>query len=383
MFGFAFRNLKSRPLRTALSLVGMAVAIVLIVGLISCSQGIRKLIKESLGQVDGLVVVLKENPDLMLSKVDESYGARLQEVRGVKVASPEIWTAAAQIEGNFAFFKGTESYKYAVAVVGVDPAVASKIERSAIFRRALVAGDYLPEGDPDAALISKEVADQFKKEVGDSFQAAGHEFRVVGIFQTGSMFFDRVLVTHIDTAREIRGIEKGQVSAFFIEPENAEDLPEVERRIENEFPELTAHTPEEMSAYASSWLERLDVFLLVITVLPIVGGAVAILNTMLMSFNERIKEFGVMRACGWTRGNLVHLVLCESAYLGLLGGVLGILLGYGGTHIVGALLAVEPVTPLWLPATCLALSTILGMAGGTYPAYKAVRMDPIRAIKYE
>ncbi len=383
MYKFAFRNLWSRPLRSALSLVGMAVAIVLVIGLVSFSQGIRKLVRESLGQVDGLIVLQKENPDPSFSLIPASLEGPIDEIDGVKVVSPELWTLALQIEGEAAFRHGQEGIKYSAVVIGMDPKKANQIERTAIFKKAIVSGRYLEEGDHGRAVLSKEIADTFKKQVGDSLEAGGHVYEIIGIFSTGSMVFDRMLITDIDTVREISKKKAGYVSSYFVEPDEGREIHEIEKAIEARFPELEAQTPDEVGALASSLMLRLDAFLLVITVLPIVGGAVAILNTMLMSFGERIKEFGVMRACGWTRRDLVGLVLFEASYLGFAGGILGVLAGYAGTALVGLALLVEPVTPTWAPVGCIFLSTLLGMAGGSYPAVKAARMDPIRAIKYE
>lgn len=127
----------------------------------------------------------------------------------------------------------------------------------------------------------------------------------------------------------------------------------------------------------------LDLFLWLLTLIGVVIALLSILNTMLMSVTERMIEFGVLRANGWTRAELLQLICWESAILGLVGGLLGCLIGWIATHILNALfpaklhLFASPGVLLF----SLTFSTFLGVIGGLYPAIWAVRMSPMAAIR--
>jgi putative ABC transport system permease protein len=113
-------------------------------------------------------------------------------------------------------------------------------------------------------------------------------------------------------------------------------------------------------------------------------GVVGIVNTMLMSTTERFAEFGVLRTNGWSRRDVLGLVTAESAYLGLLAGVVGFALAWLFTVVANQFLT---STGLSLSITAgnaargLLLAVVMGMIGGLYPAWKASRMVPMAAIR--
>ena len=139
----------------------------------------------------------------------------------------------------------------------------------------------------------------------------------------------------------------------------------------------------EFQAVAGQVLGTVDMLLLLIISLALIVGSVGILNTMLMSTTERFAEFGILRTNGWSRGDVLHLVLAESVCLGLLAGVLGCLLALGGVTVVnrylehGLQLALTP----GLLALGLGLAAALGTLGGLYPAWRASRLAPMETIR--
>ena len=118
--------------------------------------------------------------------------------------------------------------------------------------------------------------------------------------------------------------------------------------------------------------------------LALLVGVVGIINTMLMSTSERFVEFGVLRTNGWSRSNLLALVTLESAYLGLLSGVVGIVLAVVGVMAVNHFAdmgSIRLTMPPWLFALGISLSVITGTLGGLYPAWRAARLVPMDAIR--
>jgi len=141
---------------------------------------------------------------------------------------------------------------------------------------------------------------------------------------------------------------------------------------------------------ADDWAEQfdnftadLDLFLTLMTGIGVVIAVLSIVNTMLMSVTERRIEFGILRANGWSHGHVLRLVTFESALLGIVGGVLGAALGWCATHVVNWCFPerVHLYAGPGLLAFSLAFSTLLGMAGGVYPAWLAARLSPMEAIR--
>jgi putative ABC transport system permease protein len=124
-----------------------------------------------------------------------------------------------------------------------------------------------------------------------------------------------------------------------------------------------------------------------ISILAIAVGGVSVLNTMLMSVLERTREIGVLRALGWRRRRVLGLVVQESLILAELGGAAGVLVAFGLSALLRALPMIgESMLADWAPAVFLravAVATLLGLVGGLYPAYRATRLQPIEALRYE
>ncbi len=112
-------------------------------------------------------------------------------------------------------------------------------------------------------------------------------------------------------------------------------------------------------------------------------GGIVIMNILLASFNERIREVGTRKALGATGMHIMAQVLVESVLVTLLGGFLGLLLGVGFTHAIAALIQQPVALSAGMLVTGLSFAVAVGLVFGIYPAVKAARLDPIEALRYE
>jgi putative ABC transport system permease protein len=146
---------------------------------------------------------------------------------------------------------------------------------------------------------------------------------------------------------------------------------------------VEVRSPDDWAGEFKRFSEDLDLFLLLMTSIGVTIAFVGIVNTMLMSVTERFIEFGILKANGWSNGEVLRLIAYESALLGLAGGVVGSVLGWIITQLINARwptrihLYASPQLLLF----SLGFSTILGVVGGLYPALRASRMMPMDAIR--
>ncbi len=395
---FAWRNLLTRPVRTALALIGLSIPILGVMGLFSLSGGLRNMVGDTLSRVEGLMVLRENAPSPVLSTLSASLGADLKTLKGVREVAPEVWGIAPNIEGrnmiSGLLSRGAGSLLDQPVIQGQD-IVAHLHLKSAVYPRALREkgeGRFLNASDIGKrnVVISRKVARDYAKDkgaprkVGDSINIGGKAFTIVGLYETGSMIFDTVMVMDISTARALLNVSKETVSSYYIEAENPSENDAIGATIEKEHPGVEARSMNEFMSNFGALMGQVDKLLLMTVSLALLVGVVGIINTMLMSTSERFVEFGVLRTNGWSRSNLLTLVTLESAYLGLLSGVVGCVLAVAlvaGINQFAEAGGVRLTMPPWLFALGIGLSVVTGTLGGLYPAYRAARLQPMDAIR--
>jgi putative ABC transport system permease protein len=393
---FALRNLRTRPLRTALALIGLSVPILGVLGLFSVSQGLRNMVGDTLSQVTGVMLVRENTPSPALSELPAALEPKIRAVPGVRVVAPEFWKIAPPVEGK-GFMVGVASGKSLVGSMLEQPVIQGQdipshaLLSSAVFPRALKEGRFLKpddQGKPNV-VISRKIArdhpraDGKPRQLGDVIHIAGKPFNIVGLYETGSMLLDVVIVMDIGSARKLFDAPESMVSSYYVEANDPTNNDAVAAAIEKAVPGVDARSMQEFSANFGALMGSVDTFLMMTVSLALVVGVIGIINTMLMSTSERFTEFGVLRTNGWSQGNILTLVTLESGYLGLLSGIVG--------DALAALLAVlanrflsgglQLMLPPWLFALGLGLALVTGTLGGLYPAWRAARLVPMDAIR--
>jgi putative ABC transport system permease protein len=394
---FAWRNLLTRPIRTFLALVGLSIPVLGVLGLFALSNSLRNLVGDTLGGIQGLVVLSDNALSPVLSNLPASLPDELTKMPKIRAVAPEIWGLAPSVEGRgmiAGMFTGKQTSIFDQPVIAGQDIQAHRNLRSAIFPKALRdrgEGRFLQPGDEGQPniVISRKIAREHPdangqpRKVGDTLHISGKPFKIVGIYETGSMLLDVVILMDITTARQVLN-RPGGLSTIYVEGDDPAQNDALAAAIEMAHPGFDARSMDEAQANFSSLMGQIDTFLLMTVSLALVVGVVGIVNTMLMSTTERFAEFGVLRTNGWSQGNILALVTLESAYLGLLAGVVGCALACAGAAVVNQFASggIHVGMPLSLWALGLGLSIATGTLGGLYPAWRAARLVPMEAIRF-
>jgi putative ABC transport system permease protein len=394
---FAWRNLLTRPIRTFLALVGLSIPVLGVLGLFALSNSLRNLVGDTLGGIEGLVVLSDNALSPVLSNLPASLPDELRKMPKIRAVAPEIWGLAPSIEGRgmiAGMLTGKQISIFDQPVIAGQDIAAHQNLRSAIFPKALREhgeGRFLQPGDEGQPniVVSRKIAREHPdkngrpRKVGDTLNISGKPFKIVGIYETGSMLLDVVILMDIGTARQLLNRPEG-LSTIYVEGDDPRQNDALVAAIEKAHPGFDARSMNEAQANFSSLMGQIDTFLLMTVSLALVVGVVGIVNTMLMSTTERFAEFGVLRTNGWSRGNILALVTLESAYLGLLAGLAGCALAWCGAtianHFASGGIHVGMPPSLW--ALGIGLSIATGTLGGLYPAWRAARLVPMEAIRF-
>ncbi len=410
MLLFAWQNLITRPTRTFLAVLGLTIPIIAILGLFSLTHGIRTLMGNTLARMNGLMVMRANSPAPVFSNLPASMVDDMRKIPGSRIVAPEVWGMCPPIEGRNLLAraatrmltkKGNDRFSsFAETILVEGQQLPEHLHlKSGVFEQGLLppekgGGRFLTMDDVGKrnVLISTKIAHDYPnadgspKKVGDSILIGGKKFEVIGLYETGSLLIDTTVVMDIETARDLLNVDKKTVSAFYVEPKPDVELSELGERITKALDDVQIRTMSQFNIQVGDIMGKLELFLSLTVGLALLVGGVGIANTMLMSAMERIVEFGVMRANGWTRRNVLGLVTIESGLLGLLSGILASILAFAGVTVLNHFLTQFELqlelTPALIAASTL-VAILIAVLAGLYPAWRASRMTPMDAIRNE
>jgi len=383
VYKFAYQNLWIKKSRTLLALIGVIIAIVGVVGLISISAGLRENITGILTQIQGVVVLQDGAVDDVFSIVDMKRAAEIEKFAEVRIVAPSVGGFITSLGGKAHELRAAP-FGGALPFFGLDPAKNSQLVKGSLYNPPITRGRFLNNNDKNAVVVGKPVAEEFKINVGTTLDINGISMKVVGIYSTGSNFVDRAVMIPIEPARKFRSLQDDQAASFYVELKDPNDAEKVASKINFRYEdELKADTGAGFGEQAGSILSSLDAFFFTVSMIAILVGAIGILNTMLMSVIERTKEFGILKALGWTAKDIQKLVLFESMFMSVIGGIIGIIVGSIIVVLLGSFLGFPGLVTSDLVLLAFVLSIGLGVFGGYYPAHRAAKMDPVEAIHYE
>jgi putative ABC transport system permease protein len=353
----------------------------------------------------------------------------------VRIVHPEVWTRAHVIDGH-------PTISPPRFLFGMQIETALKLKRS-VYRDALIKGRFLEMSDRGQRniVISESIADEFSKDVGQTMRIDSDTMTVVGVYRTGSLLLDVAILCDDSLVREQGRMSVDTVCAFYVEPETPKRRDPLKKEIQDLFrgrapqawepasaldEELAAAAPnpfvrfllqlaralsfpslkmtprespgtpvdkqelpveirssDDWAAQFGKFSADLDLFLTIMTSIGVVIAVLGIVNTMLMSVTERFIEFGILKANGWSSRDVLFLIACESALLGIGGGIVGAACGWAATLIINANWPnrIHLYASPQLLVFALVFSTAVGVLGGLYPAIWASRMMPMDAIR--
>ncbi len=364
--GTTLRNLWRHRTRTALTALGVGVGIAAIVALGGITQGMIEILTGMMtGSQAELMAIEADVSDMGYSSIDQRVGARIAALPDVEAVSGVVITVASTGEMPLLIIFGYHPREFAIRH----------------FR--------IVEGQPLTArrqvIVGRQAAETLGLEVGDTLRLLESTFRVAGIYETGVGLEDSGVVIGLREAQALAG-KPHQVMWYLVKLRDPERVESVQDYLDAHFPEIDISLTSEIVEIMPD-MRTMEEMIGQISFLAMFIGAVGMLNTMLMSVLERTREIGVLRALGWRRRQVVGMILQEALALGAVGGVCGIILGlgltWGITQIpgIGGMLKASYSPELF--AQALAVALVTGAIGGLYPAWRATRMRPVEALRYE
>jgi putative ABC transport system permease protein len=357
-------SVRHRPGRAFLTALGTALGIGTIVALLAVSAGATQTAGNFIRLGPGeLGLFQKDATDPTTSVLPESLITTLRR---------QSWVSAAQ---GLALLVGRLDQSPGAVVFGAEP---NGFETS----RMVFTSGHTYTG-PNQIVLGDELAPQLHAHVGDNVALGHRRMQVVGIYHLGISEQDQGAFIPLSTAQAITG-HAGEVTTIAVKVSPGMRLPAAKRLIAAHYPGLLVITDPDEALRAGANGQLIANVTLVIVVLALLIGGIGVMNTMLMSVVERRTEFALLSAVGWSGPQVAGLVLTEGVIVSIAGAAIGVLIGIVGAqlliHALGAAPFVSPRVTGWVLGRALLIGMLIGILGGLYPAWRAARLSPARAL---
>jgi putative ABC transport system permease protein len=399
----ALESLTANKLRSGLTILGIVIGVAAVIAMVSLGRGAENTIS---GSIQGI------GTNLLF--VFRGGSADVRNPKPLTLGDAEAIAdpfSAPSVEGVAPVLQGSATVSFAgentsTMLSGVTP------EYGVVRNYKVSEGEFIREehmlGRSSVAILGTDVADKLFGRtsglVGETIRIEGQPFRVIGVLESrgGSSFSnedDQVLVPLATAqARLLRRSTRDRVDILLVQAVSAQAVPQASEevaqilrtrhRTEIGADDFTILTQQDFLDTAQTITSVLTIFLGGIAAISLLVGGIGIMNIMLVSVTERTREIGLRKALGARRFDILIQFLTESAVLSLVGGVIGILLGYAISTAVGRIAAANnaPINPaIGLDTILLAtlFSTAVGLFFGLYPANRAAGLEPVEALRYE
>jgi putative ABC transport system permease protein len=379
----AIKNLLRRRGRTILTILGVAIAIAVLFSLLSFNSGYQKQLS---GELDSLGIHMLAVPKgcpyeaasliihggVIPKYLSNSDVEEAKKIDGIEVASPMLLQQ---------FYKDGQPH----VVYGV---IMNDMSRLKPWWK--VEGRFFSDTEDNVMVIGRNLAEKEKLKVGDvlPFGPTGIPFTVVGILERTDTQDDDFHFLPLPVAQKIFD-KPDQITTIAIRINDISRISEISKELEN-IPDIQVVTMTQVMGTIMNLVGSARTLIISVIIIAIIISAVGIINTLLMSVNERTREFGMMKAIGASGLDIGRLVLIETLFITVIGGIIGLLLATLGSSLIEAfvrgIIPYSPAGRLMAPepgliGLCLLFSVVIGFVCGIYPAIRSSRLTPMEAIR--
>ncbi len=379
-YQFILKNILQRKARSALTAIGVAVAVTAVVALVGIADGFERSFRELYEKrgVD-LVVVRAGSSERLSSSIPQQVGTQIRGISGVRAISPGLMDVVSFEEANL-------------------PSVPLQGWASDSFLfdgLKLLSGRRLTAGDDKGVMLGMVLAKNLGKKTGDTLEIAGREFEIIGIFESFNVFENGSAVMLIHSLQTLMD-RPNQVTGFQVVLDNTPDKKERIERVRREINALRSSNgrpwgieavPTVDYVNSTSQIRMAQAMAWMTSAIALLIGAIGVLNTMIMSVLERTREIGILRAIVWHKARVVRLILYESLMLSVIGAAVGIVCAVALTRaltwwpLVSGLIKGDVAPAVMIQGFLIALA--VGLIGGAYPAYRGAQLLPTEALRHE
>jgi len=368
-FTLPIRNLLGQPTRSALTTLGVAVAVAGLIALTGLTQGLQNSYDRGIEETGADFIVSQRDAfSIFSSSVPASLGSILPKVDGVEAVSGTLL--------NFTSIDNDANIVIAGWPIG-----------SYLWRNLRLLDGQIPEvTDPPGVVLGESIARALKKHVGDDVELQFKQHKIVGIASFGTSLNQNIAIVLLPSLQELLG-RVGTVTLYQVKlarPLDAKRVASVGARLISAADGFAVNNTAEFVSNIR-FFHIIQEFASAISIIVFGMALLAVANTLLMAVNERTYELGILGAIGWSPARIIRLILLESIMMSAIGGAVGVGLGIVAMNFVAktniAAGVLEPYVTLSIVTQALIAVMLIGPLGAFYPAWRAIRLKPAEALR--
>lgn len=366
-----FRNLVNRPVRSILTLLGIAVAIGSLIALVGMSNGLEVAWMNGISERGThLVAVKKGAVEILTASLDENMTSEITSVKGVQSVAGELIDLIQLDSGD------------SILLIGWG-------EKGVLWNTLqLSAGAIHNPDNSNEVVIGQSVAESLEIKPGETVRIQNQEFRVSGIFKQKGVMSNNSIIMPLKSMQDLLN-RHGKVTQFNLRIEDKDDPQSVQALktvLHERFAGLSFLETSEM-AENNEVLKLLRAIVWGISIIALVMALVIILNTLLMSVTERTREIGTFMAVGWSEWRITGMFMMEGLLLSCSGCIIGTVAGIYGLHRLAEHPRLQGFIELDIALSLLlqifTAAVLLGLLGSLIPAWRAMKLNTVEALRYE
>jgi len=400
-FWMAIDSIRKNKLRSSLTLLGISIGVFSVIGVMTAIRTLESSVESGLNVFAANSFVIQKYPGISFN--DRKYRKRKNidytqyEKLKNRAQLPILVSVSEQSSVRDVKYRD-RTVKNSVGLIGGDEGTVRCYNTYIADGRNFINEDI--HHIRNVCILGMDVVDRlfpFEDPLGKRIQVKGLDYMVIGLTERQGELFgeskDNFIAIPITTYLK-RFSERWTTLSIDVESQSEltyektkdeviglmRSIRKVRPEEDNDF-EIVTNT--EMIEQLSGFTSGIKLFALFVSIIALVVAGIGIMNIMLVSVTERIKEIGIRKAIGATKNDILTQFLMEAIFLSQFGGIVGIIMGVSGGNIVSFLFKIPAVIPFDWALIGLVVCSVIGIGFGIYPAWRAAQLDPIESLRFE
>jgi putative ABC transport system permease protein len=404
----AVDTLRANKLRSSLTILGVSIGVITIIFMVSIIQGLNRAFAEQIEALGSNTIFITKYdpgfgrpPEMRSMEERQRKELTIEDADAIRRESSSVASVSPLHRNIASTIRYADRQTDTPVLIGVTPYY--EFTHSSYVGRGRFIGDIDMQERSNVAVLAKDVVNALfpnEEPLGKEIKINGTPFLVIGVMEPMGNFFgqsrDNSLYIPISTFDKYYPdyTVPGTLFAIVVRPksrafvkssvEEITDILRRRRRVPRGDPNnFGISTQDSLLDIYNQLTGATALVLTAISFVALMIGGIGVMNIMLVSVTERTKEIGIRKAVGATRFNILSQFLIEAVALTAIGGLAGLAVGEGFSLLMNKYSPLPAFVPLWAIAVGIGISAAVGIIFGLWPAWKAARLDPIEALRYE